>query len=483
MEFRLARSAFFRLLGVVYALAFASAATQVLGLLGSRGISPARELLNAARVLGPDRFRLFPTVFWLDASDRTLLAVAWGGAGLALFLVAGFAPRVLLFLLWALYLSIVTVGGEFFLFQWDGLLLEAGLLAIFFAPRGVFARLEASAPPRLAPLLLLQFLALRLHFASGIAKLTSGDETWRGLRALEFHYETQPLPTPLGWWAHQLPGWFQTVSTAAALGLEIGAPLLALFGRRGRLAAFVLLAFLQLLIAASGNYGFFNLLSVALLVVLLDDRAPLWPRRWREAARAAAPPAEPARIVRMIAPPAFSALGLFAALQLFSAFAAPIDWPSPVAAVLRAIAPFRSVNAYGLFRVMTTERPEIVLFASRDGETFREVPFCWKPGDPARRPPFCAPHMPRLDWQLWFAALSRARKERWFDRFLARLLEGSPDVLALLPREAFPEGPPREVYAVLYRYRFTDITTRRETGDWWRREEQRLYRPIMRRSG
>lgn len=271
---------FLRALALVYLCAFLSLVVQVEGLIGSRGIVPAEELLRVLRQrTGVERYWLLPTLFWIDASDRALLLLCGGGAVLSLALLAGLAPVPTLTLLWALYLSLVGVGQVFLGYQWDALLLETGLLAVFFAPWGLRPRV-AGEPPWVV-LWLLRWLLFRLMFSSALAKLTSGDPTWRSLSALDYHYWTQPLPTWIGWHMHQLPSWFQKASVAAMFGVELLVPLLVFAGRWARVAALVPLVGLQLLIAATGNYAFFNLLTAALCLTLLHDQALPAPLRAR----------------------------------------------------------------------------------------------------------------------------------------------------------------------------------------------------------
>jgi hypothetical protein len=155
--------------------------------------------------------------------------------------------------------------------------------------------------------------------------------------------------------------------------------------------------------------------------------------------------------------------------------------PRPALALVQWIEPLRSVNRYGLFAVMTTRRPEIVVEGSDDGRTWRPYEFRWKPGDLRLRPRFVAPHQPRLDWQMWFAALDTCEENPWLVNFLARLLQGEPAVLHLIRSNPFPAGPPRFVRALLYDYHFADRETRRRTGAWWRRELLGPYCPVVSR--
>ncbi len=485
-RYRLAGWLFLRLLGAVYLVAFASLWVQVDGLLGSRGILPAvRYLATATRMLGPERYRLLPTLFWLGSGDGALHAACAAGVVLSLLVLAGVVEVPALAGLWVLYLSLVTVGRDFLSFQWDALLLETGALAVFLPRPSWRARrtpLARARPPRPLALLLLWWLLFRLMFSSGAVKLASGDAAWRSLDALKYHYQTQPLPSWIGWFADQLPGGFQVASAVVMFVIELVVPWLILGTRRSRRIAFVPLVALQLLIAATGNYGFFNLLTVALCLLLLDDA--VWSRlgRWgRRLAGRLGPPedgAAPGRRAwgRWVAAPFVAVVLLVSLVEVTGATGLPSPWPRPVYALRRAISPLRSVNGYGLFAVMTTERPEIVVEGSDDGTTWRAYGFRWKPGPLDRRPRFCEPHMPRLDWQMWFAALGgNPARDPWFVAFLTRLAEGSPPVLGLLAENPFPDAPPRFLRARLYDYRFTDLETLRNTGRWWRREDLGPY--------
>jgi hypothetical protein len=472
---------FLRLIGVVYLFAFWSLALQTRGLIGHDGILPAAEYMAAVRNaadangIGLDRYRLVPTLCWLASSDRFLEALTVGGALLAALLTLGIAPVVILPLLWIAYLSLSVVARDFLSFQWDALLLEAGLLAMFVAPCQWRHRLRDATDPPLVARWLLWWLLVRLMFGSGVVKLASGDPAWRGLTALAVHYETQPLPTPVAWYVALLPLWFHQVSTALTLGIELILPWWTFFGPRLRRVAALALMALQVLIAVTGNYTFFNLLTIALCVMLLDDgafgvvkalrRVPQeqrtaggWRRNW--AASAAA-------IVTI--PVSAATLGGQMGFQP----------PSMVLPLMSAIDPLRSVNPYGLFAVMTTTRPEIVVEGSEDGVAWRAYEFPDKPGTLTRRPPWVAPFQPRLDWQMWFAALGSWEGERWFHSFCASLLAGSPSVAGLLADNPFSGTPPQFVRATLYRYRFTDWPTRRATGAWWTRERLRDYSPVL----
>jgi len=292
-------------------------------------------------------------------------------------------------------------------------------------------------------------------------KSLSGDPTWRDLTALSFHYETQPLPTPIAWYMVQLPMWFQKVTTVFVFFVELLVPCLIFTPLKLRRIAAGLLIGLQILILLTGNYTFFNLLAIALCVFLFvePDRQPR-PRSHR---------------TLTIALMAF--VVTTSGLQFLETFRAPL--PAPAQSYLAWISPLRLVNSYGLFAVMTTTRPEIVVEGSNDGTTWAPYEFRYKPGDVKRAPPWVAPYQPRLDWQMWFAALGNADENRWFYNFAARLMQGSPPVLALLAHNPFPASPPRYIRATLYDYRFTDFAERRRSGAWWRREEKAVYLPAI----
>jgi hypothetical protein len=469
--FLLASWVFLRLLGVVYFSAFASLWVQVRGLIGSQGVLPARDFLERIReVTGPERYSHFPTLCWLDTSDSFLEGLCLGGMGLAVLLLLGIVPMLDLSFLWVLYLSLSVAGQIFLGYQWDALLLETGLLAIFLSPLRAWPSLRRERPPSRIILWLFRWLLFRLMFASGLVKLLSGDETWRSLTALRYHYETQPLPTWTSWYMQQLPDWLQSLSVLMTFLAELLVPLL-IFGPRicRHIACMMLLTF-QVLIAATGNYGFFNLLSAALCLLLLDD--DVFPARFRRWLPRPSPPRARPGWLAMVAGATLFALTLMPALEHWD-----LRWPGFLVKLQSSLASLRSFNSYGLFAVMTQKRPEITVEGSMDGETWRPYEFRWKPGEVGRRPRFTGLHMPRLDWQMWFAALGTYRQSPWFGNFAARLLQSSPTVLGLLEHNPFPEAPPRFIRAIVYDYHFTDWRTRRETGAWWRRGLVGVYLP------
>jgi hypothetical protein len=497
------RSIFLRGMGLVYLSAFGSIAAQVDGLIGSRGILPAADYLaRAARFLGPGTatFWRLPTLCWLDASDWTLHALCWSGVALSLALTVGLLPGLCAVLLWLFYLSIVVVGQEFLSYQWDSLLLEAGLLATLLAPWRM--RLGSAGDEPWAPAVwLVRWLVFRLMFLSGVVKLASHDPTWSDWKALEYHYQTQPLPTWTSWYIHQMPPRFHEMSVGVMFFAELVAPFFIVGPRPIRLAGFVSMVLVQFLIAATGNYGFFNLLAVVLCLSLLDDRdvralnAILQPCRrgwqwvWSRLLTRDGPitslamrESKPGVSVRPWPWPRRLVTGALGAgvfvVTLGETIERATPWPVPegLITLMGWVAPLRSFNSYGLFAVMTTKRPEIVIEGSNDGLSWKPYRFRWKPCELDRRPRFTTPHMPRLDWQMWFAALAGdCRSQPWFVRFEQRLLKGEPVVLGLLRENPFPAHPPRFLRARLYLYNFTGTGS----SDWWSRDDQGLFCPPL----
>ncbi|MCB9896623.1 MAG: lipase maturation factor family protein [Planctomycetes bacterium] len=492
----LVRDLFLRAFGLVAVLAFWSLGRQLVLLVGADGLLPAADLLDAvARRTGGGlaAWHALPTLAWFDVSDGALVGLAWAGAAAGVLLALGVLPRLMLLAIWTMYLSLVSVGSTFTSFQWDNLLLETAFFALFVAPDLRLGR-RARAPSRTGRLLVL-WLLVRLHVESGASKLLSGDPSWWDLSAMASYWETAPIPTALGWWAHQLPAWMQQGCSLFTFVAEFGVGLLAFGRRRARLVAFALLVALQLGIGLTANYGFFNLLSLLLGVWLLDARPGVLWRAWEpEPSRAASASAGRGGWRR-------EAPALAAALLLVPLSTAPfLPWladvpvigvPAVIAADVMspasdALAPFRTLNAYHLFASMTRRRHEIVIQGSDDGETWEDYEFADKPGDPLRAPPFVAPHQPRVDFQLWFLLLPadvslapdaiyfRERLSRpsnaWFSNLLERML-AAPEVTApLFVHDPFDGRAPKWLRLQAWAYTFTDRETRARTGAWWERE-------------
>ncbi len=459
-QYRLVGGLFLRLLGWIYLFAFASLAVQVVSLAGEHGILPLKTYLEALRAeLGWRAWLEHPMVFWLATGDRVLFAATLAGCLLAVSVILGRWMRPALLGLWVLYLSLTQAGQIFMNFQWDYLLLEAGFLAIFLpGGSGVIVWLY-------------KILLFRLRFLSGISKLISGDPTWSGLTALAYYFETQPLPHVGSWYAHHLPLGVQEALTFFSLVIEVVVPFMMFLPRTPRFIAAWLTLAMQAAILATSNHNFFNLLSMALCLFLFDDRAlrrvvpASLAQRWSSDVAAAA----------RTHPRRQWALGVMAGLLLSAA--AVEAWrmvdrrplPQPVAAAMRLWRGWHLAHPFHVFPTMKTERIEVVIEGSRDGEHWEEYLFRFRPDRLDEAPRFIVPHQPRIDWMMWFVPMGPIFLD-WYEAFLHRLLENAPEVTAQLAYNPFPDEPPRYLRSTLWRYRFTDPEERAATGHWWRRE-------------
>ncbi|HWK34328.1 MAG TPA: lipase maturation factor family protein [Hyphomicrobium sp.] len=451
-------------LGLIYLAAFVSLALQVRGLVGEAGILPAGEYLTAAHQgWGASAYWRMPTLFWLDSSDATLKAGAWAGIALAVLLAIGIAQRLALLGLFVLYLSFIYAGQIFLNYQWDMLLVETGFLAIFLTGGSHLI------------VWLFRLLLFRFLFLAGVAKIISGDRTWRDLTALDYHLFTQPLPSPLAYYAAQLPHWLLAFATAATLVIELFAVAMIFMPRRPRMVAAALVVILQAAIMLTGSYNWFNLLTVLLCLFLVDDQAlryvsprPLVSRVTNRAPR-------PGRVARI----ASAAIALILVPVGLNQIYAPLSGRNiPFAGALSdAVAPFLIANPYGLFATVTTTRPALTILGSNDGQKWRPYVLPFLPGPPERAPTWNIPYQPRLDWQLWFAAYGNAGEQRWTERLLQRILEGSPHVLDLFAVNPFPDKPPRRVRIDLSTQRFSDATTSQHT--WWDEHPEGIYFPSV----
>lgn len=490
--YRVVRWLFPRLLALVYLIAFWSWDVQCDGLVGEHGIAPAQRMMENVHAYEAREhkslFEQFPGVFYWRCDDATLHQVCRVGVGLSVLVMAGVLQGPLLAMLWFGYLSVAVTGAVFMGFQWDALLLEAGLLCLFLAPwrlwtGGISAR-RPDAPA--GAVFLLHWLLFRLMFLSGYVKWGGGDKPWLDLTALTYHFETQPLPNTFSWWAHNLPHSVQVFNCGVMYAIEIALPFLMWMGRWGRLAACAGFTLLMAGVGLTGNYNFFNLLTIFLAFTLLDDS--WWPGWLKH------PEAVPLKRWQWRHAGVYGAAGFLTLMSLVAADEFLVGripgytTKTPEGLMTfygRHMSPWRSVNAYGLFQKMTTERPELDVQVSDDMLIWYSVPFRWKPGDEKQAPRWCAPYHPRLDWQMWFAALypnfvpQRDADPRsglsWFGPFLSAVGEGRKEVWDLLGEPPMPLNKIRAVRVVLYRYHFTTPEERKTTGAWWKRERLGLF--------
>lgn len=457
-DYRIVSWLFLRLLGLTYVAAFVSFGLQAQGLIGSDGILPLQDFFTHARQqYGAQVWWNTPSLMLLDSSDHFLQFVCILGIAAAAMVVINRATVVMLVLCYVLYLSLYHAGQLFMGYQWDVFLLEAGFLAIFL---GNGSRIVVW---------LYRWLLFRFMFMGGMVKLLSGDESWRNLTALSYHYETQPLPTPLAWYMHQLPQQLHVYMTGAVLFIELLVPLLYFMPRNFRLVAALLTLVFEYVILLTGNYNFFNLLTIFICLFLLDDRALRFviPRRLLVALSESE--RHSGRFAMRCAVPVMLLVVASGGLQMFMRISG--DEPSPILTDFTQLTSvFGVVNTYGPFAVMTKSRPEIIIEGTRDGREWKTYEFRYKAGDVSHRPVFNIPHQPRLDWQMWFAAYSSVNRQFWFQRFVQKLLEGSAPVLDLMAYNPFPDSPPRYIRARVFDYHFTTTAERRQSGNWWKRE-------------
>ncbi|WP_281560955.1 lipase maturation factor family protein [Thalassomonas sp. RHCl1] len=469
---------FLRLLALIYLAAFSSFAVQAPGLIGVEGILPLADHFEAvSQSLGREKYWLLPSIFWLSDSDISILAVSWAGVLLSLLLLFNILPALSLLLLYLCYLSLVSAGQIFMAYQWDILLLETGFLAIFLALR-----------PWLF-IWLYRWLLLRFMLQSGLVKLLSDDPNWQQLTALEFHFQTQPLPTIFAWYAHQLPEILLRAGVLFTFVVELVIPLLILMPRRPRLIAFIAISLLQLGIIATGNYNFFNLLTLSLCLLLLDDQflhrlCHLFARSQNtaKAVFSISKDSVSKKVIKLnkAGKSLASIVALIYLLQssLYLAYTGRFaDLPPKILNLLSWSAPFHLANSYGVFAVMTTERLEIIFEGSNDGIHWQAYQLPYQAGDIARAPVWATPHQPRLDWQLWFAALKAPHIPPWIDGIIYGLLLDSAPVLSLFSHNPFAGAPPKFVRGKLYQYRFTTPEERAQTSNWWQRTYLREYFP------
>jgi hypothetical protein len=513
----LPRWIFLRALGLIYFSAFFSLLFQIRGLIGPEGVLPASQYLQAVdrSFSGFTRFWFAPTLFWFSNGNHVLMSITVIGLVCSLLVVANVWPRLTLFACFVCFLSFVSAAGDFANYQSDGMLLEAGFISLFFAPRGVWPGLGATSAPSPASLFLILWEWFRIYFESGLVKLLSGDQEWRHFTAMDEYYQNGPLPTWIGWYMQHLPHWFHAFTVAATLTMELVLVFMLFMPRRFRILCFFIVTPWQIIVIATANYTFLNYLVLAEGFLLLDDRFILrvLPQSWHPIisfkarhperniaaaesrdARFIPESAEADLLLNKLPTPerswrhhasairlAISAVFLTWIFYVTTAELIHMLWreaPLP-SAPITALEPFRIANRYGLFAVMTRGRYEIEFQGSNDGENWIAYPFRYKPQALDEPPRIYAPYQPRFDWNLWFASLGNWRQNSMVPLTEERLLTASPSVLALFAGNPFAQSPPKYVRAMLWQYWFTSIAERQATGLWWRRQLLGLYAPVL----
>lgn len=441
---------------------------QITGLVGVNGILPITELLeNSYHKQGMLAWLYKPTLFWIDSSDISLKTISLTGCVFSVLLFVGFNATWSLVFLFILYLSLFHAGQVFMNFQWDMLLLEAGFLAIFIN----------TGPSRLL-IFMFHWLLFRLRFMSGVSKLASDDANWSGLTALNYYFETQPLPHTGAWFFHQLPDWILQGGVLLMFFTELIVPFLIFLPRKFRLFAAFTTIIMQVLIIASSNHNWINILTILLCLFLLNDRliqkiVPGSLHRYISLKREIDTDSvkqKPSYIL-----PVFATLILLSSVSSFTAMVSTTNILEPIEKSTNLVKLWGLGHIYHIFPTMQTERHELQIEGSDDGVRWYSYGFKYKPDSLGKRPVFIVPHQPRLDWMIWFVPPRFPEMVYWLDRFVFQLKRGSDEVIDLLEYDPFPDRPPRFIRVQVFRYRFTTFDERNRTGNWWKREYLGLF--------
>ncbi|TNF94366.1 MAG: lipase maturation factor family protein [Gammaproteobacteria bacterium] len=467
-EYSLVATLFLRCLALIYLSAFLSIGVQIEGLAGPQGILPFTDVIeHYTTEAGISKYWKLPTLFWLDASNAALIGVAYAGCIFSLFLFFNLLPRTSLFILLILYLSLYHAGQLFMNFQWDYLLMESGFLALFLTSRSRIV------------IWMFRWLLFRFRFLSGASKLISGDPSWASLTAVIYYFEVQPLPNWLSWYAHHLPDWLLTFGAGLTLFVELVIPFMMFLPRRYRFVAAWITIVLQVIIMITSNHNWFNLLTIALCLFLFDDKAiqRALPSRFIDwLIRKPLPVPSPGKIYRYSFS-TVSAVLVFVSIILAGEMFVGEKATGLTKEIVNVVRPFHIVNNYHVFPTMKTERIELVISGSIDGNDWQTYTFKYKPGDANVYPEIVIPHQPRLDWLAWFVTI-HPMFVPWYEKFLYALMDNRPDVVGLLENNPFPDKPPNYLNIDAFRYTFTDWKTKQETGNWWNVEYLGPFPPL-----
>jgi hypothetical protein len=475
----LSRFFILRLLGIVYAVAFLVAAQQLLPLIGSHGLLPLDHFLPRVQAYYGsdwDGFRNLPSLFWLNDSDTMLVVLPWIGFALACVVITGFANSIIMILLWALYMSIVHVGQDWYAFGWETQLLETGFLAIFLVPL-----LDPRPFPRVAPpivvIWLFRWLIFRIMIGSALIKLR-GDPCWRELTALFYYFETQPIPNPLSRWFHFLPHPVLQAGVLWNFLAELVAPWFVFWPRFARHIAGSIIVLFLLSIAVSGNLSFLNWLTIIPALACFDDS--LWSRLTPRFLKIPAGKALQNQCKSIGAQAA--AIGLACLVAWFSWKPVENLFFSPHQMMNTSFDPLDLVNTYGAFGTIGRERLNVV-FQGTDSDSpmgaveWKDYLYQALPVDVQEMPVQVAPYQPHLDWQMWFAAMGTYNQYPWTLHLVWKLLHNDPVALSFFRSNPFPDHPPKYIRAVLYKYSFA--APGNTDSAWWTREFQDNWLPPL----
>ena len=498
----LTRFVILRLLGFVYFIAFLVAVNQIVPLVGEHGLTPAKSFLERVTTHAGSRsdgFFLLPSLFWFNVSDSFLLGMAWVGLILSAVVTLGCANAIMMSALWAIYMSFIHVGQDWYGYGWEIQLLETGFLAIFLCPL-VDPRPFPKQPPPVLVIWLFRWLIFRIMFGAGLIKLR-GDTCWRDLTCLYYHYETQPIPNPLSWWLHFRPHWFHKFGVLWNHFIELIVPWFAFGPRASRHVAGLLLVSFQVILILSGNLSFLNWLTIVPALACFDDSflQRFFPRQLTQTFLPASDTATPPGSNPSSVPTAAStdwATRIFGAGPLAQRIPAialtvlvAILSISPITNMLSSHQIMNTsfnrlhvVNTYGAFGSVGQIRHEIVFEGTSETNLtlqtqWKEYEFKAKPGNPMRRPAFVAPYQPRIDWQIWFAAMSTPEQYPWTLHFVWKLLHNDPGTISLIANNPFPDRPPAYIRAQYYRYQFSPPGS--TDGSWWNRTLEGSWLPPL----
>jgi hypothetical protein len=475
-NYELTRNIFLRSLGFIYFVAFLSLNRQVLALIGQNGLLPAQLYLHRIQeYLGASTFHSFleiPSLFWWNSNDALLLWGSYSGLFLSVLIMFGATNALLMAAIWFLYMSFVHIGQIFYGYGWETMTLEAGFLAIFLCPvRSILPNPKGYS----APVIIMWFyrwMLFRVMFGAGLIKIR-GDQCWRDLTCLAYHYETQPLPNPISWYLHHMPMWFHQAGCLFNHFAELIVPWFYFAPRRIRHVAGIITIVFQIILILSGNLSFLNWLTIVIAIPLFAGRASGVPE---VVGRASGPPEVPGRIPLLFRKVILTGVSiLLIALSIY-----PIqNMISPNQVMNTSFDRLHLMNTYGAFGSVSKVRYEIIIEGTNDlvpdsYAHWKAYEFLAKPGDPKQRPPFIAPYQSRIDWQMWFAAFDNVPHDPWLIHFVYKLLKNDRDAISLIKYNPFQDRPPLYVRAEYYEYHFTKD---RSNGAWWERKRIRTFLP------
>ena len=473
-EYWLTRFVLLRFLGFVYFFAFISLAIQVIPLIGDNGLLPAKNFLHAVGSQFDNKFGAFmrlPTIFWFNISDTSLLYLAWFGVILSFMVLIGFANVPIMFLLWLIYMSFVHIGQLWYGYGWEIQLIEIGFLAIFLCPLWDINPFPRFKPPKQV-IWLFRWLTFRIYIGAGLIKIR-GDPCWKNLTCLYYHYETQPIPSPLSPYFHFMPKLFHKLGVLWNHFIELIVPFFVFYPRILRHLAGVLLISFQFILILSGNLSFLNWLTIVPAIACFDDSffkkiLPRWIIKKSEYAR------ENQKTYSWQPYISWSLVILIAMLSI------------PVIQNLLSLHQYMNtsftsipiVNTYGAFGSIGKERYELILEGTTDEvitskTLWKEYEFKAKPGNIYRHLPIIAPYQPRIDWQIWFAAMESPQQNPWLIHLIWKLLDNDKDALGLLANNPYSNNPPKYIRVQFYKYQFNKpgeksgaVWSRTYIGEW-----------------